>query len=75
MAMRGKHITDMCAECRTATSVRLDKACNMVEMSMLPCLENASGCVSLLPESKSPFNAAACAVERCIRADELNEVF
>jgi hypothetical protein len=28
----------------------------------------------LLPESKSPFNAAACAVERCTRADELHEV-
>ncbi len=25
----------MCAESRTATSVRLDKACNMVELSML----------------------------------------
>ncbi len=73
-AMPGKHITDMCAECRTTTSVPQDKACSMAELSMLPCSKNASRCVGLLPESKSPFNAAARAVESCTKADELHEV-
>ncbi len=76
--MLGKHIIDMCAACRTATSVPQDKACSMAELSMLPCSKNAFGCVSLLPEFKSPFNAAVCAVERylhrCTKADELHEV-
>ncbi len=57
----------MCAECMTARSVRLDKACSMAELTMFPTSTNASECVSLFPESKSPFNAAACAVERCTR--------
>ncbi len=52
----------------------LKLACSMAELSMLHCLKNASRYVSLfskLPEFKPPFNAAACAVERCSRADEL----
>jgi len=47
---------------RTARSVSQDKACSMAELSMLPCSKNASGCVSLLPESKSPFTAERCTI-------------
>jgi len=50
----------------------------MAELTTLSCqkkLEDVSNMTSAWSlESKSALNAAACAVERCIEADEIDEV-